>query len=97
MASLLAQSRIGTLETMGFEGLEMVPEDEDMKTYPYLNMSDEVSFGEDGTLAQIVVGVSPRSAKLGKKKDEDKRIGVDLETYIVNLYFEEEEEEITEE
>ena len=97
MASLLAQSRIGTLETMGFEGLEMVPEDEDMKTYPYLNMSDEVSFDEDGTLAQIVVEVSPRSAKPGKKKDEDKRIGVDLETYIVNLYFEEEEEEIIEE
>ena len=97
MASLLAHSRIGTLETLGFEGLELAPEDEDMKDYPYLNMGDEVSYDDDGTLAQILVEVSPRSAKPGKKKDKDKRVGIDLETYIVNLYFEEEEEEIIEE
>jgi hypothetical protein len=96
ISSLLAQNRIGTLETMGFEELEMVPEDEAMKKYPYLSMSDEVSYTEEGGLAQIIVDVSPRGSKSGKKKDENKRIGVDLETYIVNLYFEEEEEIIEE-
>ncbi len=96
-AGLLAQNRVGTLETMGFEGLEMALEDEDIKKYPYLNMSDEVEYAEEGAMAQVVVDVSPRGAKSGKKKDEEKRIGVDLETYIVNLYFEKEEEEIVEE
>ena len=97
ISGLLAQNRIGTLETMGYEGLEMALEDEDMKEYPYLNMSDKVEYTDEGAMAQVVVEVSPRGAKSGKKKDEEKRIGVDLETYIVNLYFEAEEEEIIEE
>lgn len=97
MAGLLAQSRIGTLETMGFEELETALEDEEMEKYPYLNMRDEVIYTEEEVLAQVVVEVSPRSAKPGKKKEGNKRIGVDIETYIVNLYFEAEEEEIVEE
>jgi prepilin-type N-terminal cleavage/methylation domain-containing protein len=96
-AGLLAQSRIGTMETVGFEGLEMVIEDEEMAKYPFLKMEDEVTYDEDGVLAQATVKVFPRSAKPGKNKEEDKRIGVDLEVYIVNLNFEEEEEEIAEE
>lgn len=97
MAGLLAQSRIGTLETMGFEELETALEDEEMEKYPYLNMRDEVIYTEEEVLAQVVVEVSPRSDKPGKKKEGNKRIGVDIETYIVNLYFEAEEEEIVEE
>ena len=96
-AGLLAQSRIGMMETLGFDGLEMVLEDEDMAKYPFLEMEDEVSYDEEGVLAQATVKVFPRSAKSGKNKEEDRRIGVDLEAYIVNLNFEEEEEEIVEE
>ena len=96
-AGLLAQSRIGMMETLGFEGLEMVLEDEEMEKFPFLKMEDEVSYDEEGVLAQATVKVFPRSAKPGKNKDEDRRIGVHLEAYIVNLNFEEEEEEIVEE
>ena len=97
-ASFLAQSRIGMLETLGFEGLEMAGEDEAMEEYPYLKMTDEVTYDEEGVLALALVQVFPRSSKPGKTKDEKKRVGVDLETYIVNLYFEKEEEaEIVEE
>jgi len=96
-AALLAQSRIGTMETLGFEWLELIGEDEEMDKYPFLKMEDEVDYDEEGVLSQATVKVFPRSAKPGKNKEEDKRIGVDLEVYIVNLNFEKEEEEIVEE
>jgi len=96
-ATLLAQGQVGTLETLGFEGLELAPKNEEMEKFAYLEMSDEVTYDEDGFLAQIIIEVFPSSAASGKKGEDDKRIGADIETFIANLYFEEEDEGIIEE
>lgn len=96
-STILAQSRMGMLETLGFDELEAEVPDDVLENYSYLDMVEEVSFSEEMIMAHAMVKIFPRSVKPGKNEDASKRIGVDLETYIVSLYFEEEEEEIEEE
>ncbi|MDP8215233.1 MAG: prepilin-type N-terminal cleavage/methylation domain-containing protein [Candidatus Euphemobacter frigidus] len=97
-AGLLAQSRIGTLESLGFmalsgddasyeTGMANAQEDEE---HPFLKVKEEITEADSGALLQAEVEVSARFAAPAGEKG---RPGVDIVSYIVNLYFEEEEEE----
>ena len=95
-AGLLAQSRIGTLEGFGFAALrgddglyqEALIGGEEEEDFPYLTVKEEITEDENLLRAEVAV-----VAKYGAPAKEKERSGVDLVTYIVNLYFEPEEEE----
>lgn len=95
-AGMVAQSRIGTMEGLGFAALggddgsyeEALMDVEQDEGIPYLTVKDEIS--EDEALLKAKVAVT---AKYGASAKEKERSGVALISYIVNLYFEAEEEE----
>jgi len=96
-AGMVAQSRIGAMEGLGFTALgggdgssgEVLIDEERDEGIPYLMVKDEIS--EDEILLEAKVTVT---AKYGPSAKEKERSGVALVSYIVNLYFEAEEEEL---
>lgn len=95
-AAMVAQSRIGTMEGLGFAALggddgsyeEALIDEEQDEDIPYLTVKDEILEEEDLLQAKVTV-----TAKYGASAKEKERSGVALVSYIVNLYFEADEEE----
>ncbi len=96
VASLLARDRLAELEVYGFEALAgagsffgLLPEGPGAEPHPFLEIEQELDEVEVLALLEARVIANRRHRPAGTEEDPG---GVRLSTYIVNLYFEEEEE-----
>ncbi len=96
VASLQARDRLAELEVYGFEGLAgagsifgLLPAGPGAEPHPFLEIEEEVEEVDLSALLRARVTANRRYRPAGTEEDPG---GARFSTYIVNLYFEEEED-----